>query len=106
MSNRPKSKKVVIQGVTETGDKFRPSDWAQRMSGNLSTFQGRRIRYSPYLIPAVKEGVQCVILDRSLEQRDPEQYREIIDFARNNGLRFCDEISNSAAKQHIKKQPS
>lgn len=92
MPESDKLGKIIIEGVTQEGKKFRPSDWAERMSGNLSTFRGRRIQYSPFLKPAVKNGVKCVVLDRSLEQKDPEQYRQIMEFVQKNNLRFCDEV--------------
>lgn len=92
MSEADKPGKIIIEGVTQEGEKFRPSDWAERMSGNLGTFRGRRIQYSPFLRPALKNGVKCVVLDRSLAEKDPEQYRQIIAFAEANNLRFCDDI--------------
>ncbi len=92
MPDTEKPGKIVIEGVTQEGETFRPSDWAERMSGNLGTFQGRRIQYSPFLKPAVKNGIKCVVLDRSLKDKDPEQYRQIMEFAERNKLRFCDEI--------------
>ncbi|MEM1243570.1 MAG: DUF3579 domain-containing protein, partial [Pseudomonadota bacterium] len=27
-------KKIIIEGLTQAGKKFRPSDWAERMSGS------------------------------------------------------------------------
>ena len=39
MAEDKKPKKIIIEGVTTEGKKFRPSDWAERMSGSLSTFK-------------------------------------------------------------------
>ena len=44
-----KSKKIIIEGVTTQGKEFRPSDWAERMSGALASFKNSRIHYSPLL---------------------------------------------------------
>ena len=45
--------KLIIEGIdSDSGKKFRPGDWAERMSGSLSTFRNRRIIYSPLLKPA------------------------------------------------------
>ena len=101
MSESDKPGKIIIEGVTQEGEKFRPSDWAERMSGNLSTFRGRRIQYSPFLKPGVKNGVKCVILDRSLAQKDPEQYRQIMEFAQKNNLRFCDDVPGDEEPQEL-----
>ncbi|MFW0073063.1 MAG: DUF3579 domain-containing protein [Coxiella-like endosymbiont] len=83
--------KIIIEGVTESGETFRPSDWAERMSGTLSTFHKHRIHYSPMLQPSVKDGHKCVVIDPYLKQSNPELYKSIIKFARANNLRICNE---------------
>ena len=61
-------KKIIIEGITENGRKFRPSDWAERMSGALSTFgRDQRIQYSPLLQPLTVKGVKCVAIDPRLK---------------------------------------
>lgn len=85
-----KRSKIIIEGITEEGEKFRPSDWAERMSGKLSTFEKRRIHYSPLLQPSMKGGNKCVILDPKLEQSNPTLYESILKFAKSNKLKICD----------------
>lgn len=82
-------KKIIIQGVTKSGTQFRPSDWAERMSGQLSSFKNHRISYSPLLQPIVKDGYKCVLLDPKLKESNPELYASIIDFANKNNLSIC-----------------
>lgn len=84
-------KKIIIEGVTESGETFRPSDWAERMSGQLSTFRKHRIHYSPLLQPSMKNGNKCVLLDEKLKTSNPALYNSILEFARNNHLKICDE---------------
>lgn len=86
-----KKSKIIIEGVTETGETFRPSDWAERMSGRLSTFHKHRIKYSPLLQPSTKDGHKCVLLDPKLKESNPELYQSILDFANNNQLKICRE---------------
>jgi len=87
-----KSKKIVIEGVNAQGKAFRPSDWAERMSGTLATFKDRRIHYSPLLQPSVnRDGSKCVLLDPKLKESSPEIYQAILEFARTNGLTICGE---------------
>lgn len=86
-----KKPKIIIEGVTESGETFRPSDWAERMSGTLSTFHKHRIHYSPMLRPSMKGGYKCVVIDLSLKESNPELYESIIKFARANNLRICNE---------------
>lgn len=90
--NKPESKKIVIEGITKEGVEFRPSDWAERMSGTLASFKNRRIHYSPLLQPSVNhEGYKCIILDPKLKETSPQVYQSILDFAKNNKLKICGE---------------
>lgn len=93
MTDKKNSKdKIIIEGVTNEGKKFRPSDWAERMSGNLATFKNSRIQYSPMLQPSVnKAGNKCVLLDASLKETNPELYQAILSFAETNQLKICDD---------------
>ncbi len=80
------SKRYIIKGITASGAKFRPSDWAERMCGNLCSFRNRRMIYSPLLRPAVIDGVKSVIVYHELAQQHPSLFQEILDFARRNQL--------------------
>jgi len=83
-------KKIIIEGVTEEGDVFRPSDWAERVSGTLASFKNRRIHYSPLLQPSVNhEGYKCIVLDPKLKESSPQVYQSILDFAKTNQLKIC-----------------
>ncbi len=84
-----KNSKIIIEGITESGETFRPSDWAERMSGKLSTFEKRRIHYSPLLQPTIKDGHKCVVLDPKLQESNPALYESILQFAKNNKLKIC-----------------
>lgn len=88
----PKGKKIVIEGVTAQGKAFRPSDWAERMSGTMASFKNSRIHYSPLLQPSVNhEGYKCVLLDPKLKESSPQVYQAILDFAKANDLKICGE---------------
>ena len=92
ISEQNNSDKIIIEGITTDGAKFRPSDWAERVSGNLSTFKNHRTYYSPMLRPSYNEGTRCVVLDPSLKNSNPELYDHILDFANQNKLRICGNI--------------
>lgn len=96
-----KKSKIIIEGVTQSGETFRPSDWAERMSGRLSTFHKHRIKYSPLLQPSTKDGHKCVLLDPKLKESNPQLYQSILDFANNNQLKICreDEGQSSETEQ-------
>lgn len=87
-----KKKTIVIEGVTSEGETFRPSDWAERMSGALASFKKSRIHYSPLLQPSINhDGYKCVLLDPKLKESSPHMYQSILDFAKANNLNICDE---------------
>lgn len=80
---------IVIEGVTEDGRTFRPSDWIERISGSLSTFgMDRRIRYSHYLQPQIIEGKKCLVLDPELKGVNPSAFSFLVDFAKGNKLKI------------------
>lgn len=90
-----KRNKIIIEGVTEKGATFRPSDWAERMSGALASFKDKRIHYSPLLQPSVNsEGYHCVILDPKLKETNPSIYQALMQFAEENHLKICDPDKN------------
>lgn len=90
--SKPTDKKIIIEGITPQGKHFRPSDWAERMSGTLATFKNSRIHYSPLLQPGVNhEGYKCVMLDPKLKESSPHVYQAIIEFAKTNNLNICGE---------------
>lgn len=81
------SKKTIIEGITEDGERFRPSNWAEMMAGTL---QDGRLKYSPLLKPIMNaEGYSCVSIDHSLKDTDPQLYNHILRFAAMNRLRIC-----------------
>jgi hypothetical protein len=78
---------IVILGMTTSGRKFRPSDWADRLCGMMSVFgEDRHLSYSPYLKPIQSDGITCVIVDRRLEHLDPAAFKFLMDFAQDNEL--------------------
>ena len=105
---------IVIQGITETGETFRPSDWAERLSGMLSVFSAEGyLAYSPFLKPIIAGGVRCVAVDRVLETRDPAAYAFLLQFASDNKLKLRpgrkakrpEDIAAEAAAAAAKQQP-
>jgi hypothetical protein len=81
-----------IQGVTLDGRTFRPSDWAERLAGAMSSFRppargkAQRVGYSPYCVPRVINGISCVIVDQRLREIEPMAWDFVMNFARDNQL--------------------
>lgn len=82
---------IIIQGVTSNGRPFRPSDWAERLSGILSTFGwDQKMSYSPYVRPMNLDDIRCVAVDRQLEAINPRVFAFIMAFAKDNDLKVMD----------------
>ena len=87
----PVQHRIVIQGVTLAGRAFRPSDWAERLCGIMSTFgRDQQMRYSPFVRPMMLDGVRCVVVEPALEDVEPRAYRFLLDFAKDNELIVID----------------
>jgi Protein of unknown function (DUF3579) len=77
----------VIIGLTRSGQRFRPSDWAERLAGVMAQFGGEPpIRYSPYVYPVLSEGVKCVVVDVRIREIEPLAYHFLVNFAADNEL--------------------
>jgi Protein of unknown function (DUF3579) len=81
----------VILGTTQDGGLFRPSDWADRLCGVMSSYQpegviATRLTYSPYVMPALRDGVRCVQVDGAIGMIEPMAYQFLRGFAADNFL--------------------
>jgi len=91
-----KPREFFIQGVTSNGRAFRPSDWAERLAGALSTFRpkgtgiGAHIGYSPYCVPRVIDNIKCVIVNEALRDIEPMAWDFAMNFARDNDLQVVE----------------
>jgi len=84
-------RQLIIQGVTDKGTRFRPSDWAERLAGVMSQFKppgmaASHLTYSPYAIPTVIDGIKCVVVDEKLRSLSPLAWKFVVDFANDNRL--------------------
>jgi hypothetical protein len=90
------AREVFIQGVTREGRTFRPSDWAERLAGVMSSFRpggaqpGSHLNYSPWCIPTVIDGVKCVIVNRELRDYEPMAWDFVMNFAKDNNLKVSE----------------
>ena len=90
------AKEVFILGITRNGKPFRPSDWAERLAGVMSSFRpggahpGSHLSYSPWCVPTVVNGVKCVIVNRELRALEPMAWDFVLNFARDNELQLAE----------------
>jgi hypothetical protein len=89
----PSAHEVWILGVTVGGQTFRPSDWAERLAGVMSSFRpggvvpGDHLSYSPWCVPTTNEvGQKCVIVHVDLREAEVMAWDFVLNFARDNQL--------------------
>lgn len=79
----------IIDGQTEDGRKFRPSDWVDRISTALASFgPDHRLRYAEGIRPCFIEGRKCLVVNKQLETENPVAFEYVCSFVRSNGLRM------------------
>ena len=90
------AKEVFIQGLTRDGKTFRPSDWAERLAGVMSSFRpggaqpGSHLSYSPWCVPTMIGNVKCVIVNRELRGFEPMAWDFVMNFAKDNELQVSE----------------
>ena len=100
-----KHRQFVIHGTTRDGRTFRPSDWAERLAGAMSSFRpggsaggiGAFIGYSPYCVPQAVNGVRCVRVSDALREIEPMAWDFVMNFARDNDLSVSEITASTAA---------
>ena len=93
----PHPSDFIIYGVTLEGRAFRPSDWAERLAGVMSTFRppgsagpDAHIGYSPYCVPRIIDDKAAVFVSGAIRQVEPMAWDFVVGFARDNKLQTAD----------------
>ena len=93
-----KNNNIVIQGVTREGNKFRPSDWAERLYYALASYgHDRRLKFNPRVHIKMGNKFKSFVIDSLLEQEDPMTFDFLIDFANSNNLVISSDNVNAAS---------
>lgn len=96
---------IVIEGLTEEGRVFRPSDWIERLLETLTHFGSdrrsgarryrgpeRRARQISFLQARICDGHKCLIVDLRLRDANPQAFEFLMEFVRSNRLRCRDQV--------------
>jgi hypothetical protein len=90
--------KYIIEGYTNEGNKFRPSDWIDRVASMMATYEAQRLVYSDYLHPEQYQGNKCLILNTKLEQENKGMYDYVMEFVKSNDLKYSEVCEIIAAE--------
>ncbi len=76
-----------IFGINENGNKFRPSDWIERIASTFGIFDAnRRLSYNPSVKPVKHDGQSCLFVADNLAVINPSAYSYIMGFVTSNSL--------------------
>ncbi len=86
----------MILGLTQNGNAFRPSDWAERLAGVMSQFKpggssSRGLGYSPWCVPSIHDGKNCIKLHRDLRKHEVMAWDFCVNFAKDNDLQVIED---------------
>jgi hypothetical protein len=105
VTEKPKPRQFYIHGITKDGRTFRPSDWAERLAGAMSSFRpggvqgasGPVLGYSPYCVPRMIGERKCVLVNEALKDIEPMAWDFVMNFARDNELLVEEAAAKPAA---------
>ncbi len=84
-------KELLILGITQDNQPFRPSDWAERLCGGLACYRNGRWVYSKHAHPVMRQSGICVLVEEPLRDTNPDGYKFIMGFAYDNQLKVIPE---------------
>lgn len=91
--------RYIIQGYTEDGRKFRPSDWIDRIASMMASYgSSHRLVFSDLLHPELYEGEKCLIIDTELEIKNPIMFQYLMNFVKSNNLKMIQVCDQTQAK--------
>jgi len=80
---------LIIHSTREGGGRLRPSDWIERISSTLASFNGdHRLHYAHSVQPCIIDGEKCLVVARGLAESNPDAYAFIMNFAESNKLKI------------------
>lgn len=88
-------KKILIRGITKEGNKFRPSDWAERLYYALASYDhNKRLVFNPLVNLKQGDKFKCFVINPKLEKAEPMTFDFLVDFAQTNNLEVTDQDHN------------
>jgi len=78
-----------IFGITHTGNKFRPSDWIERVAAVFARYDAsHRLCYDTMIMPVKYEELPCLFVDSHFAIENPAGCEFVSEFVRSNHLQI------------------
>ena len=78
---------IIISGITEQGNKFRPSDWVERIASDFASFEKRKLHYNNLVKPVMHGGEKRLFMANRFSQLNPQGFEFVVNFAMRNHLK-------------------
>jgi hypothetical protein len=91
---------LIVEGITEDGQRFRPSDWIERLIEAVEVYGNdrrarrslhpgpdRRQRQLLFLQAQMLDDNPCLMVDLRLRDANPAGFAWLMEFVRSNRLR-------------------
>lgn len=102
-----KNSNIIIKGVTEEGNKFRPSDWAERLYYALASYgHDKRLNFNPLVHLKQGDKYKCFVINPKLEQEEPMTFDFLMNFATSNKLVITNEAPAARADVSALTEPA
>lgn len=80
--------RYLIESVTKSGARFRPSDWIDRLASWDATFDLHRLVFSNRLHPASLDGQKVLAIEPELQTQNPAMFDSVLQFVERNNLKI------------------
>lgn len=81
--------RYTISGITQNGQKFRPSDWTERL---VCIRKEQLAKYNGHLKIKKIDGIKSIVFDSQLEEACAFTYERLLSFSKINNLVITEEL--------------
>lgn len=97
----PINYRYLVESVTKSGARFRPSDWIDRLASWDATFDQHRLVYSDRLHPATLDGQKVLAIEPVLQVENPAMFDSILQFVARNNLKIHIQYEDGRLEDYV-----
>jgi hypothetical protein len=93
--------RYLIESVTKSGARFRPSDWIDRLASWDATFDLHRLVFSDRLHPASLDGQKVLAIEPELQTQNPAMFDSVLQFVERNNLKIHIQYDDGRLEDYV-----
>jgi len=86
--------RYLIESVTKSGARFRPSDWIDRLASWDATFD-------LHLHPASLDGQKVLAIEPELQTQNPAMFDSVLQFVERNNLKIHIQYDDGRLEDYV-----